>query len=65
MLFATEADAHAGVLQARRVPGYPPRHPARRGVNAEPRGVGLPGPRQSEAPAAGNADEAESADSQP
>jgi hypothetical protein len=50
ILFATEAGAHAGVLEARRVPGYPPRHPARRGANAEARGVRLPGPRQIEHP---------------
>jgi hypothetical protein len=48
ILFAREADAHGGVLEARRVPGYPPRHPARRGALAETRGVRLPGPKRPE-----------------
>ena len=26
ILFACDADAHAGILEARRVPGYPPGH---------------------------------------
>lgn len=30
LLIATEVDAHAGVLEARRVPVFPPRHPSRR-----------------------------------
>lgn len=43
VLFASEADIHAGVLRARRVPGFPPGHPGRRGRLAETRGVRLPG----------------------
>ena len=44
ILFACEADVHAGILEALRVPGYPPRHPGRRGALAETRRVRLPGP---------------------
>jgi Replication-relaxation len=43
ILFACEADAHTGVLEARRVPGYPPGHPARHGRLAQVRRVRLPG----------------------
>jgi hypothetical protein len=50
ILFACEADAHGGVLEARRVPGYPPGHPGRRGALAEIRGVRLPGPKRAEQP---------------
>ena len=50
ILFTCEADIHAGILEARRVPGYPPGHPARRGPLAECRGVRLPGPKQVEDP---------------
>lgn len=44
ILFAAEPDAHAGLLEARRVPTFPPGHPARAGDEAEVRGVRLPGP---------------------
>jgi Replication-relaxation len=50
ILFASEADVHGGILEARRVPGYPPRHPARHGPLAEARGVRLPGPNRGEQP---------------
>jgi Replication-relaxation len=50
ILFAREADIHGGILEARRVPGYPPRHPARRGPLAETRRVRLPGPKGGEQP---------------
>jgi len=50
ILFACEADAHAGNLEARRVPGYPPGHPGRSGPLAETRGVRLPGPKRVEQP---------------
>jgi hypothetical protein len=50
ILFACEADIHAGTLEALRVPGYPPGHPARRGQLAEARGVRLPGPNRREQP---------------
>jgi hypothetical protein len=49
-LFACEADIHAGILEARRVPGYPPGHPGRRGPLAEARRVRLPGPKGGEQP---------------
>jgi hypothetical protein len=52
ILFACEADAHAGVLEARRVPGYPPGHPGRHGPLAEIRGVRLPGPKRADQPPA-------------
>ena len=42
MLFATEHDAHAGHLEARRVPAFPPGHPAR-GEHAQVGRVRLPG----------------------
>jgi hypothetical protein len=48
MLFAREADAHDGILEARRVPGYPPGHPNRRGLLGQTRGVRLPGPKRQE-----------------
>jgi hypothetical protein len=44
ILFACETDVHSGAFEARRVPGYPPGHPARRGPLAEARRVRLPGP---------------------
>ncbi|MBA3263127.1 MAG: hypothetical protein H0T69_11815, partial [Thermoleophilaceae bacterium] len=47
ILFACEADAHSGVLEARRVPGYPPGHPDRRGPLGETRAVRLPGPTRA------------------
>lgn len=50
ILFASEADIHARTLEALRVPGYPPGHPARRGPLAEARGVRLPGPKGGEQP---------------
>jgi hypothetical protein len=43
ILFCDERDAHLGRCQARRLPPYPPGHPARRGYDAEIRGVKLPG----------------------
>jgi hypothetical protein len=47
ILFTCEADIHAGILEAGRVPAYPPGHHARRGPLAESRGVRLPGPASS------------------
>jgi hypothetical protein len=44
ILFCDERDAHLGQLHTRRLPPYPPGHPARRGHDAEVRGVRLPGP---------------------
>jgi Replication-relaxation len=46
ILFACEADIHAGVLEARRVPAYPPKHHQRQGRLGEIRRVRLPGPRR-------------------
>jgi len=43
ILFAAERDVHAGLLEARRVPAFPPGHPARHGEHAEIRRVRLPG----------------------
>ena len=43
ILFCNERDAHLGNCHARRLPPYPPGHPARRGHDAEVRGVRLPG----------------------
>jgi hypothetical protein len=43
MLFCDERDVHLGAAEARRLPPYPPGHPARRGDRAEVRGVRLPG----------------------
>jgi len=48
ILFASEPDAHAHILEARRVPAYPPGHPHRRGAQAQSRGVRLPGPNRPE-----------------
>jgi protein involved in plasmid replication-relaxation len=42
ILFCDERDAHMGHAEARRLPPYPPGHPARRGPDAEIRGVRLP-----------------------
>jgi hypothetical protein len=42
ILFCNEHDAHLGSCPARRVAPYPPGHPARRGHDAEIRGVRLP-----------------------
>jgi hypothetical protein len=42
ILFCNERDAHHGRCQARRLPPYPPGHPARRGHDADVRGVRLP-----------------------
>jgi len=50
ILFVCDADVHAGILEARRVAGYPPGHPARRATPAESRGVRLPGPTPTERP---------------
>jgi hypothetical protein len=50
ILFACEADVHGGMLEARRVAGYPPSHPGRRGALAESRRVRLPGPKRAEHP---------------
>jgi hypothetical protein len=47
-LFACEPDAHAGVLEARRVPAFPPGHPHRGGAPVLSRRVRLPGPRKAE-----------------
>jgi hypothetical protein len=44
ILFACEADAHANVLEAHRLPGFPPREPGRRGTANAARRVRLPGP---------------------
>ena len=43
ILFCNERDAHQGQHEARRLPPYPPGHPARSGRDAEVRGVRLPG----------------------
>jgi hypothetical protein len=43
ILFCDERDIHHQQLEARRLPPYPPGHPARRGHEAEVRGVRLPG----------------------
>jgi hypothetical protein len=43
ILFCDERDIHLRRPQARRLPPYPPKHPARRGSGAEIRGVRLPG----------------------
>ena len=40
ILFCDERDAHLGQPHARRLPPYPPGHPARRGHDAEVRGCG-------------------------
>jgi Replication-relaxation len=53
ILFACEADAHANVLEARRLPGFPPRDPSRRGAAAEAGRVRLPGPGREGSPAPG------------
>jgi hypothetical protein len=45
ILFCNERDAHLGQSQARRLPPYPPGHPARRARDAEIRGVKLPSRR--------------------
>jgi hypothetical protein len=52
MLFCDERDAHLGRPQARRLPPYPPEHPARNGRDAECRGVRLPGGAPNRAPVA-------------
>jgi predicted transcriptional regulator len=44
ILFACEADAHAEVLEAHRLPGFPPRDPNRRGTSSAVQRVRLPGP---------------------
>jgi hypothetical protein len=43
ILFCDERDAHLGRSLARRLAPYPPGHPARKGRDAEVRGVRLPG----------------------
>jgi hypothetical protein len=43
VLFCDERDIHDRHLEARRLPPYPPGHSARRGQDAEVRGVRLPG----------------------
>jgi hypothetical protein len=48
VLFALETDIHAGLPEARRVPGYPPRHPRRHGMLAEARRVRLPAPTHND-----------------
>ena len=51
ILFACEADTHAGILEAHRVPGYPPRPPQPvDGPHAQIRRVRLPGPKRAEDP---------------
>jgi hypothetical protein len=49
-LFACEPDAHAGILEAHRVPAYPPGHPSRQGPHTLTRRVRLPGPKNGERP---------------
>jgi hypothetical protein len=44
ILFACEADAHADVLEAHRLPGFPPRDAGRRATANAARRVRLPGP---------------------
>lgn len=44
VLFACEPDLHMGRVEARRLPPWPPNHPARRGCEADVRGVNLPLP---------------------
>jgi hypothetical protein len=48
VLFCNERDAHGGEPKALRLPPYPPKHPRRRGREAEVRGVRLPGAREAE-----------------
>jgi len=43
ILFCDERDVHLAQCHARRLPPYPPGHPARRGHDADVRGVRLPG----------------------
>jgi hypothetical protein len=50
VLFACELDMHAGRLDAWRLPSLPPRHPQRRGREAEVRLVRLPGPESAHTP---------------
>ena len=45
ILFAAERDIHAGRLEARRVPAFPPGRPARHGEYAQVGRVRLPGPQ--------------------
>jgi len=51
-LFAAERDIHAGHLEARRVPAFPPSDPARHGEHAQIGRVRLPGPQPARASAA-------------
>ncbi len=46
ILFCNERDAHHGQCQARRLPPYPPGHPARRGHDAEGRVSDYPAARR-------------------
>jgi hypothetical protein len=50
ILFCDERDIHHGHCEARRLPPYPPGHPARNGGDAETRGVRLPGAGEAELP---------------
>jgi hypothetical protein len=50
ILFCNERDAHQGDCTARRLPPYPPGHPARRSHDAEVRGVRLPGSAARQVP---------------
>jgi hypothetical protein len=62
ILFCDERDIHHRQLEARRLPPYPPGHPARHGRDVGVRGVRLPGgadgsnasSARAEAPAAGS-----------
>ena len=49
ILFAAERDIHAGRLEARRVPAFPPGRPARHGEHAQVGRVRLPGPQPARA----------------
>ena len=56
ILFCNERDVHLGRLEARRLPQFPPGHPARRGRHAEVRRVRLPAGRSAMSVLAGTAD---------
>jgi hypothetical protein len=62
ILFCDERDIHHRQLEARRLPPYPPGHPARNGRDAEIRAVRLPGhPEPGTLPQPDDAEEADSA----
>jgi hypothetical protein len=50
ILFATEIDIHSGKAEARRLPPYPPGHPARSEPAVATRGVRLPAPDHARRP---------------